>query len=256
MLRSRRATPLAAAAALLALGACSDTMGPTMPNAGRLPADAPALAKGKGADAKAATSGTIAVIERYYDGQEEAWIENGLVGTTVRFTGSNGKQRLVQDNSADDFDARGGYYRVTLPGADSYTATLVTIGTERSLVGMTVQAPYGSPVTRFSPLMPPRSPQIKVYFVSNLTGEKVFGRGATITGPNGFTFSAVDGGTGDSKNSAGAYYPADGRITTYVPELATYKACQITLGFLNPPCATGTATHWDQEFDVVLPVKP
>lgn len=226
-LAARRALPAASATLLAALGACGDTI--TSPASRMAPSSAP--------QADIVVSGTPRTIGVWVTLQvgDQGWYgDYGAPGTTVEFTTNAGAKSTVVDNSASDTDARVGYYRVLMPNAVSYTATVTVVPEHNSLGGATktVSAFVTPTFVSMGAIYLNRKPGLFVQLFYNYA--LVTGQTIKVTGPSGFTATITDGGASD-RNYDGTQNGADGKISLELPITGTYTVCTMTT----------PQTYWD-----------
>jgi hypothetical protein len=248
-LAARRALPAASATLLVALGACSDT----------ITAPASRMAASRAPNADIVVSGaprTIGVWVTLQVGDQGWYGDYGAPGTTVEFTTNAGAKSTVVDNSAADTDARDGYYRVLMPNAISYTATVTVVPEHNSLGGATktVSAFVTPTLVSMGAIYLNRKPGLFVQLFYN--NALVAGQTIKVTGPNGWTTTITDGGASD-KTYDGTQNGADGKISLEVPITGTYTVCTMTSPQLywDAGCNQVYATQYFVQYGVTMTYK-
>jgi hypothetical protein len=220
---SRHSLPLAAVTVALALAACSDA--PLDPAARLAPDATPSadiIVVGGGIPRPTPVTVTLRITD-----QGGNLPDQGVAGTTVKFTTSTGAQLTVVDNAAGDGDARVGFYKVTMGQAVSYTATVVAMPSDFSpdQTTKTVSAFVTPTLVSMGELMLLRKPGIAVALYYN--GALTIGQTIKVTGPNGYSKTMTDGTATDIKSN-GTQGPADGKFDFQVPSTGTYTVCTMT----------------------------
>jgi len=213
-----------AATIVATLAACSDA--PMAPTAAE-PPDRPShnlVVVGGGTTMPRPTP--ITVTLRLTD-QGGSLPDQGVAGTTVKFTTNTGGELTVVDNAAGDGDARVGFYKVTMGQAVSYTATVVAMPDDFSpdQITKTVSAFVTPTLVSMGELMLLRKPGIAValYYNNALT----IGQTIKVTGPNGYAKTMTDG-TATDIDSWGNQGAADGKFSFQVPSTGTYTVCTMS----------------------------
>lgn len=244
-LAARRALPAASATLLVALGACSDTI--TAPASRTAPSSAPS------ADIiVSGTPRTVGVWVTLQVGDQGWYGDYGAPGTTVEFTTNAGAKSTVVDNSSADTDARDGYYRVLMPNAISYTATVTVVPEHNSLGGATktVSAFVTPTLVSMGSILLHRKPIVDLALF--MSGQLVPGQTVKVTGPNGFVKSFTDGSATDGW--FGGWYPNDGYLNFEVPWTGSYTVCPTTtpLAGWAAPCKFLSVPSYDASFFTTL----
>ena len=241
-----RTLPVASAALLVTLAACSDSI--TAPSQ-RLAPDAPSadIIGVVGTPRIASVWVTLRVASVRDDSHG-----TGQRGTTVTFKTSAGATLTLADNSALDTDARDGFYRVSLPLANSYTATVVAVPQYYADLqpSKTVSAFVTPTLVSMGTIYVHRKPVVDV--VLYLANTLALGQTVKVTGPNGFSQTYTDG-TG-TDGWFGGYYAKDGYINFELPVIGTYTFCAVTspqLGW-TAPCKTAVVSAYDASSVVML----
>lgn len=218
----RYALPLACTI-VATVAACSDApLAPTPANTGLTPS-APALSDGvivSGGGIGRPTPVTVTLSVSSQGG-------GSATGTTVKFTTNTGASNTVVDNGAGDGDNRAGFYKVTMPKAISYTATVVAMPDDFSpdSTSKTVSAFVTPTLVSMGDLMLLMKPGIYVslwYKGALAPGQKI-----RVTGPNGYDVTMIDG-TPSELTDLGKPPVADGKFSFSVPSTGTYKVCALS----------------------------
>jgi hypothetical protein len=221
-----RLAALAATPVALLLTACGDAADPTAPGA------RPALAVAAptpGPTPPGAGPGPIGpaltVAVTLLVGDQASF--TGIAGTTVELKTNIGYKRVVVDNSASDVDPGVGRYRVMMPSAGSYTATVVGMPEVNAAVGTTktVSAFMTPTWVAMGSIILKRKPALVVKLMKQ--GAFVWGQTIQVTGPNGFSATVTDGSPAD-KDALWNPGPSDGVIRLRVPVTGTYTVCATT----------------------------
>jgi hypothetical protein len=239
---TRPAAPLVVAALL---AACGDT-GPTAP-AARAALAIVGTSPGPGPIAPVPS---VAVTLRVDD--QSGYTDYGAPGTTVRFE-SGGVAKLVVDNSASDSDARVGHYRVWMPAASAYTATVTVMPAELSAAGAskTVSAFVTPTYVAMGSIVLQRKPRLTVELYR--LGALVGGQAIRVTAPWGWSAMVMDGSVAD-EDFSGDPSPADGRIHLRLPVTGIYIVCPLSTPhpLLAAQCRTVHATTYGGSYSATL----
>jgi hypothetical protein len=220
----RTARPLAATAFVLCLAACGDAADTTAPAARPLLAVAGAV-PGPTPPGAGPIAPVLSVAVTLVVGDQANY--TGIAGTTVEFKTNAGYTRVVVDNSAYDTDPDVGQYRVMMPSAVSYTATVVGMPEVNAAVGTskTVSAFMSPTWVAMGSIILKRKPALVVELKKQ--GAFVWGQTILVTGPNGFSTSVTDGSPAD-KDALWNAGPSDGVIRLRVPVTGVYTVCATT----------------------------
>jgi hypothetical protein len=228
-----RLTPFVAAL-VAGLAACHDGADPTAP-VGR-PALAAAGSDGPRTTAPPPTPSLTVVVTLHVGDQAAYGGPAGVPGTKVTFATNGGYSQYVADNSPADFDARVGYYRVWMPNATSYTATVrvmpehfSTLGASKTVAATVTPTTVTPTVVPMGSIVLKRKPGLHVRLM--MDGALVPGQTIGVTGPAGFTVVIADGGYFD-RDAFGNPSPSDGRIYLRLPVTGTYTVCARTTPIL------------------------
>jgi hypothetical protein len=217
---ARRALPAVSAALLVALAACSDS--PAAPVARKAPAAPSGDLVVSGVPRTIGVWVTLCVSSPAYDSLGLSVQE----ATTVEFKTNAGATSTIVDNSALDADTRLGFYRVLMPNAISYTATVVALPPNYANLPATktVSAFVTPTLVSMGSILLHRKPIVDLALF--MSGQLVPGQTVKVTGPNGFVKSFTDGSATDGW--LGGWYPNDGYLNFEVPWTGSYTVCPTT----------------------------
>lgn len=240
---ARRALPAVSATLLLAAAACSDSpAAPAAPVSRMAPAaPSPDLVGISGTPRVAGVWVTLCVSSPAFDTLGLSVQE----ATTVEFKTDAGTTATIVDNSAQDTDSRLGFYRVLLPKANSYKATVVVLPANYANLPATktVSAFVTPTLVSMGSVLLHRKPIVDLALF--MSGDLVPGQTVKVTGPNGFVKSFTDGSATDGW--FGGWYPNDGYLNFEVPWTGSYTVCPTTtpLGGWAAPCRMLSVPSYD-----------
>jgi hypothetical protein len=245
----------AATAAALIVAACGDREDATAPSS------RPSLA-GAGSEPGSGTTtppgpGPTVAVTLHVGDQAALGGSAGVPGTSVRFDTPGSHSRIVVDNVGSDTDARVGHYRVMMPSATSYAATVRAMPDQFSAAGASATATrlgtrtsvhLGSIVLR-------RKPGLHVWLLKD--GALVPGQAIHVTGPDGWSQAVADGGLTD-RDAFGTPGPSDGRINLRLPVTGSYTVCALTRPspLFEARCQGVVAEHYFFAYSATLTYVP
>jgi hypothetical protein len=244
---ARRALP---AATLLVVAACSDAV--TAPSSRLAPDTASADIIVSGTPAPLGVWVTLRVTSPRFDTAGLSVQE----ATTVEFKTNAGSKATVVDNSSRDTDTRLGFYRVLMPKAISYTATVIVLPPNYADLPATktVSAFVTPTLVSMGSILLHRKPVIDMALF--MSGKLVPGQTVKVTGANGFSQTFTDGSASDGW--LGGFYPNDGYLNFEVPFTGTYLFCAVTTPQIGwgAACKTLVVPAYDTNAVLSLTYQP
>lgn len=234
-------------AAALALAGCNDApTAPAAPTSSRMPEPPNATL--------IVRSNPVNVTLQIVD--QGGPYDTGVPGTTVQFTSSTGASMTVVDNSAQDADARPGFYKVSMGQANWYKATVTAATSHFSLdaATKTVSAFVTPTLVSMGGLTLMRKPGLFVQLYYN--NALIAGQTIKVTGPNGFSVQITDGGAND-RNYDGSQNGSDGKFSLEVPVTGSYTVCTMTSpqAYWDAGCQGVWAGMYFMEYGVSMTYK-
>jgi hypothetical protein len=214
---------LAGASAALLLTACGDAGETTAPSArpsldvaGPTPETSPTLPP------------PAVAVTLHIDDQALYTYPVGVSGTTVEFRTGGGYARVVADNGPGDGDPAVGYYRVSMPAAASYTATVQVMPEPFAAEGAskTVWTLLTPSVVPMGSIVLLRKPMIVVSLYRS--GVPVPGQTIQVFDVGGSWSTTITDGSSADRDLFGNPNPPDGVVSLRVPVTGTYFVCAIT----------------------------
>jgi hypothetical protein len=215
------------------LAACdSDPAGPHFgppsaePSAGRIPPGDNPL--------KLPVTATLRIVSVAASGDSMS-----IPGTSFKFQAVHTNfEIVVQDNGANDADARVGHYQVKLPLTDTYHAFVTSIPSGYATFGLTTSlVPREGMNVAFGSLVAKSQPILNITTLLESTRELTTGRTVRITSPTGFDATITDGGPTDlGAGPSEKPYLLDGKIRLRLNNQGEYTICEVNSLAAMPSC--------------------